>query len=858
MYYAHIGTVLEIKLINIAMKKISTVLLLLVLCVFYADAQAVIGGKTYKVDTLMHRKIGPGIMHTRLRLPDYPLNVYLLEVDVTNRYNRVETTQAKNLLGSTEKLADAYARHKSYGKKPIAACNASFWCVSSQIPWYNFMPGVPHGAEVVNDTIYVNTNRNGVFDFNGGTVNTASTIIDKAGMVHVGRHEWYGCVKSPKFSADQEIIQVNKCCDTGQLVLFNHARGRNHKFFTYPNDCDYVFLKFKDGESWKIAKDMKFEVAKIEPKANNQVLGNYDACLIADGAYKDEMAKLAVGDEVAINTYWFDIDGDRKPIEVENMTEGEAHVMLKGEITNRATADYGAMVYSRTAYGCNKEGTKLYMLVIDKSTHPEYGTSAGCTATVMCQLWKSLVPDLWNVANMDAGGSAQMLVDGSVINYTTEGTPRAVANGMMLFSTAPEEDRDVIAELRFKETKHIVPTYSSYAPEVLGYNKYGELISEDVPVTYTCSENVGESSVDGFAINAGYKAATGTITAHYNGALVTAPIEVLQSEVGIRIKPYILIDNKHEYRLEVSSVYNGIEEICDPLLFTWSVEDETVASIENGILKGHKNGETTIKVVLGDFNDETKVKVEIPYKEEMYQTWDGWAVSGSKLTSGSAPALSTDGVVSFDYSGAADANVTLTKDVLFYGLPDSLWLEFTSTTVLQSVKIDIRSNLNYDSNEIVEYKFPTKGSLKANVKHKLDILSVLGDKNDISRYPIIIKSIAFCPRRAGYNSGTNTIRISGLCAKYDSATSGVADVPGDKSRIKVFPNPVTDGVFMISIPGEGCVNVAIYNTTGSLLFNKTLESKGENLTVNSGLSSGIYYVKATWNGTESINTIIIK
>ena len=58
------------------------------------------------------------------------------------------------------------------------------------------------------DTIYTNTSRNGLYDFNGGSVNTASTIITKDKRALVGRHEWYACAKSAKFSGDQEILTV--------------------------------------------------------------------------------------------------------------------------------------------------------------------------------------------------------------------------------------------------------------------------------------------------------------------------------------------------------------------------------------------------------------------------------------------------------------------------------------------------------------------------------------------------------------------------------------------------------------------------------------------------------------------------
>ena len=102
-------------------------------------------------------------------------------------------------------------------------------------------------------------------------------------------------------------------------------------------------------------------------------------------------------------------------------------VMKDGELTSRNYDEsYNSMTYSRCAYGCDKTGKILYMMVVDKSTN-DYGISAGCSTAEMCQLWKYLCPDLWNVTNFDAGGSAQMMLNGSVINKTTEGTPRAVA-----------------------------------------------------------------------------------------------------------------------------------------------------------------------------------------------------------------------------------------------------------------------------------------------------------------------------------------------------------------------------------------------------------------------------------------------
>ena len=58
-------------------------------------------GKNCTVNVLLDRDLGPGVRYTRLRLPEYPLNVNMLRVDVTNPYNKMVTTQANDRLYST-------------------------------------------------------------------------------------------------------------------------------------------------------------------------------------------------------------------------------------------------------------------------------------------------------------------------------------------------------------------------------------------------------------------------------------------------------------------------------------------------------------------------------------------------------------------------------------------------------------------------------------------------------------------------------------------------------------------------------------------------------------------------------------
>ena len=62
-----------------------------------------IQGTNYRTDVMIDRDLGPGVNYKRLRIPDFPLNVNMITMDLNNPYNRVETTQGGEQLCKTEK-----------------------------------------------------------------------------------------------------------------------------------------------------------------------------------------------------------------------------------------------------------------------------------------------------------------------------------------------------------------------------------------------------------------------------------------------------------------------------------------------------------------------------------------------------------------------------------------------------------------------------------------------------------------------------------------------------------------------------------------------------------------------------------
>ena len=332
-----------------------------------------IGSTSYSADTLFRRQIG---VNTIIRIPDYPLNVYLLEADMSNPYNRVETTVGQGRLGSLELLTAAAKRVSTSSKRVVAGCNANFWCVSSQSD-AAYMLGSPYGAVVRNDTTYLNTNNvNDTWD--GGPSRTGAVAIDHNKQLYMGHFTWKAAVAATKLGTVLEINKVNRRNLDNEMCLWNEAYGRTREFeddwtsagARGTNNADNYYLDFAQGSGWNVNRPMTMVVKKVVTDADRLTLGNYTACITATGSYKAKMRALAVGDTITVNQGWTTSEPDAQAVTpwIENMVEGNAPVMHHGQLTSRNTDEtYNSQVYSRTGYGASADGRKLYMIVIDKS-----------------------------------------------------------------------------------------------------------------------------------------------------------------------------------------------------------------------------------------------------------------------------------------------------------------------------------------------------------------------------------------------------------------------------------------------------------------------------------------------------------
>ena len=749
--------------------------------------QIKIGDQDYTATLLQKRDIGPGTTWRRIRIQGYPLNVNLVTMDMTNPYNRVETFQGQNKIGSTESIVGAAQRLTTENHVAVAAANGNFWCVSGQEPWSDLLVGTTFGGNLRNGKIITETNN--AADMWCGTPLEICLIGADPERLWIEPLVWRGYVSNPSIGY-LDFQQVNKVVRDGEIGLYNSyypadksfqpvnidtSTGKTH-FVLVDNVATEVLLKLAPGEEWTTGGDMKTVVTEVRKDAGRGKLDGNDLALVGRGANREALAKLVEGDTVVLNSSWTSFQTWETP-RLENALQALALILKDGEIdpvTNQQNS-YNNQVYPKTVYGCSKDNKTLYIMTIDKATDPVWGASAGCPAWVACEILKDY--GCWRAAAVDAGGSTEMFVTDRIVNKTTESAPRAVANGWMVFATSPADNE--ITRLEFDEVELKVPVLSQPSPKILGYNKYGMLVDEDVAgITYTCTPEAGQCTDGRYYASA--TPGTGQLTASLGGVSVTKNITVTDADIAIRIKD-IVIDHVRQYPIEVQAFVDGNTYDYSPSTLNWTSEDPDIADVNSdGVLNGLKNGVTKLVGQIGQFADSTTIHVEIPESPVIFlESDEPWktsmtSIKNPKVTPGENNMLN----LSYQISSSRAPKLTIQRDSRMFGLPDGITMTVNPGTSV-SVKSIVLSVQGANQSRPVSMTVttdlePSKDNEVYFDFHKLDETTDV--TQDLAFYPVTFKSLAF---NFGNSTCTYSLDVSSPAGYYVNYSSGVDDIAVD-------------------------------------------------------------------------------
>ncbi len=802
------------------------------LSVFSLCAQSTvdINGTLYPIDTTMHYQAGPGVWHTRYTVTIGSLrhNCYVLEIDLTNPYNTVEEWQSSKQFGKTQRMEDAHNQMNEVNHRPVGGVNCNFWVVSSQNTGYN---------QGLLGQSFAGTARNGVLignpdDWNLPHGDRGYVMVDLDKKVHIEEMMFGGGIIT-QTNDTFPILEVGRTRDyptANEIVVFNEYTGR-----TGTRATDGIEVVFSAPE-WKINGDMTCTVLSVN-NTGGTVLTEGQGVLQGRGNGKAQLETLKIGDTFTMQLWVVGRHDATFHPDILQMVTGNCLVMRDGVLTDRNTnEDYNNRNYARTMLATNNEGNRLWMMVAQ---------NPGMYTYQMCCLLRHAGATY--AAGMDGGGSAQMCLEGDVINPTTEGSARAVANSIWVLSTAPDDS--VVAQINTSETVIRLPKYGVYAPKFNSYNQYGYLLSQNQSgVVLSCDEHTGYIDHNGHFVCLN----SGTVTASLSDVSYTVKVELVPTDkVAIRLDSVLVMDNTH-YAIEVNA-QAGAKEL--PILsgaLTWKVEDPAICTInENGELDGLANGSTWVYGTLDGITDSILVHVEIPESKpylltDMNGIENVWTVKTTPSSLKTEFRTGEDGKAIFwtNYTAGRAANTKFTIDQRLYALPKKVEIRFHAqgfpitkiATEFQSNNTQEKMNFTLEGEQLVLHE-PTS--------IEIDIPALIGQGNDIAIYPVTWNYMTFF-----YDTKAEkkeyTMIWEGIYLHYGEVSVGFDNV--QTQQFAIYPNPTSDELHIRGI--KQTTAVTLFDLQGRTVANTTLTEDGTLQIAN--LTAGTYVLQV---GNEIVKII---
>lgn len=802
----------------------------------YAGGYITITDKPYYVDTLEHKVVGPGAIYTSIYIPELPVYAYILKLDMHNPHNKIETFLANDSIPGTELVTHACERLTSEGHKAYCGINGDFFNVTDH---HEFPLGAPRGGSIKDGEIQREP-RDSWWGFATIDVNKVPVFdhMEFQGTVTAGEAGSY------KF---QHVNIPRADCSNCDLTFFNRFAGektRQDENFGEMHGVERteVYLKLATGEKWRVNKPVKCVVGRsLENRGSNPIA--FDEYVLSGTGDQSRafLRKLKEGQEITINMGIRCVNFNTYP-EIDQMIGGNTALMYDGVLTERNTTEnYNAVPYPRTAVGASKDKRWVYLLVADGKT----STSKGLTTTQVCDILKH-----WGAVDaigLDGGGSSEIIVNNKVANRPADGKERPVGNGWLVVDLSQESPE--ISRLRFLNYKFELPKYGIIKPVVMGYNQYDRLLADKLEgVTFTCSPDLGHIDEAGNFVVSGI-AASGVLTAHYNGLEVSQKVYVKEvQDFAIRLDS-VLLDRSTAYPIEVQTTLEGNKILIDHNALNWTVENENVCKIDKGILTAIANGTSMVTGAMNDYEGSLKVNVEIPQATTLPAL--DFADPLLNLTS-NLKGISMNGVntlaINYKYASTRSPYFQLAQKINLYSLPEALKIVFNPHELpLSKIVLDILPN-NLSHTVVKEFS-----DLKANEDNViyLPLADIVDDPADMAIWPLRFNSLKFTLNASGHTVGKEyTLELKEFSLIYDDQGVGILPDLVGTNEIQLLNG--VDGTYLsFHSDWEMPVSYGIYSVSGKALKTKKLGTyqTGEVKVDDSGLTKGIYLLKV-YKGTE--------
>ena len=777
---------------------------LVALLLTYAAGQAcdqwVIGDNAYEVDTLIFPHLaGPGMTAAKFDIPALPLKVSVVEMDLTNPYIMMETCLGGDKSVACETPVNMATRNTRPGHEVVGAVNGDFFMTSPTNE-----VGLPLSGQVRNDELVLSSH------------NRACLVLDNDNRPFIDRLTFVGQVTSGEHSFSLNLVNRMRYAyeniATNQSILFTRSYGP----VTYDSSSSgkMVLLRPAEGEfAWNANGVEHCVVESIFDAQGSTTIPDGKAILWLKGTYANQTAWMNVGDVLDIS-FSLTLNNGPQDVNIHQLIGGSNHIIMQ----NGQFMEDWAERHPRTAIGFNADSTRLYFVVVDG----RHLTSVGVTLREMKGIFDAL--GAVNAVNLDGGGSSCILVNDEVLNHPSDGPVRAVGNGCLFVSTAPEDDE--IGIISFEPRCYNLSISATTSFDVWGYNQYGVLKTRDLQgCTFSCDEQVGYFDEAGM-FHAVSQPAVGNLYVTYNGITASQPVTIMEAQWQL-VSDSVVLDQFHPYAININGISGyGLDKV-DPSVVAWTSADESVCAVdERGIITAVADGETFVGSSHPMLADSLLVRVENP-KARVATVENApidpatWEVAQSGGKDRTITAL--DNGMQIDFTGSSSRNpyIKISKAVQMWGLPDTLRLRMIPGDIqLKTVKMLVENA--YGERVTVEYPADAAGDMVTIDAPATDIC----DASDLGNFPLHLVYYYIT-----YNAVTTgerySLKIPGMELIYANMPQQehvTGDVNADGEVNIADINAVIDMILtgiqnkVGDVNGDGEVNIADVNALISLIL----------------------------------------
>ena len=295
----------------------------------------------------------------------------------------------------------------------------------------------------------------------------------------------------------------------------------------------------------------------------------------------------------------------------------------------------------------------------------------------------------------------------------------------------------------------------------------------------------------------------------------------------------------------------------------WEVADPSVCTVNEGVVKGLRNGTTIVTGRLGNFTDQLKVHIEIADKPSLTArafTDATWKVTHSANLKSVVNAPTSDAVkTTFTYKAGRNPYVAYNNDFSLYGLPDSIRLTFNAGETNIS-KLSFRFKENNGGMATINKEFQGFKKNKDNTI-SLALADLMDHPNDRAAYPLHFNFMQFSINGSGMTSDKGyDITIKEFVLVYKGTTTAIVR-PTNSASQRVFVGGTKDNklTLHLDLDKEEQVQVQLISVSGKVLRKVSLGvvGKGSYVIPMQQPMSGVYLLKVNYgNKHETVKVVM--